>query len=138
MKELKMFRKYLNEGVVNEGVNLDDKLNTLKDLDSWMDSEELEDTFDDLVLGLNAKFGDQLVDSFFRGSNWDYKDDSEREKYLNGDKGTTKREMVAVILDFHINDMLVMFDTEEEDERHIKFRSLLRDKAREKLNITIN
>tara|TARA_B110000902_G_scaffold243354_1_gene295557 strand:+ start:355 stop:1290 length:936 start_codon:yes stop_codon:yes gene_type:complete len=133
-EELTSFRKYLNEGVISEGVNLDDKLDTLEDLDSWMDSEEIDDIFDDLVLDLNDKFGDELLDRF----GWDYKEDDEREKYLDGDMGITRREMIAVILNYHINDNLLMFDTEEEDERYIKFLDDVADKAKEKYKITID
>ena len=49
MKELIAFRKYLTEGVINENINLDDKIDTLEDFKVWLKSDEIKNIIDDIA-----------------------------------------------------------------------------------------
>ena len=82
MKELIAFRKYLNEGVINEGVNLEKKYNNQEELNAGVD--EIANIIDDLISNVehveNSPFnGSSLINNglYFIDEYDDYLEDEE-------------------------------------------------------------
>ncbi len=61
MKELVTFRKYLNEGVINEGVNLDDILDTPQKFNDFVDEIIKDGSLFDKLLNLNFPKIDRVL-----------------------------------------------------------------------------
>ena len=108
MKELVTFRKYLTEGVINEGVNLDDKLDTLEDFNSWMEGDEIVQIFNDIADVENPiRSGDDLIS----GYGWVHREDEEREEMFDDIyKGYTKRETIKKRMDVFYQSTLPVSD----------------------------
>tara|TARA_R110000737_G_scaffold329607_1_gene344860 strand:+ start:289 stop:696 length:408 start_codon:yes stop_codon:yes gene_type:complete len=135
MKELVTFRKFLNEGVINEGVNLDDKLDTLEDFNSWMEGDEIVQIFNDIADVENPiRSGDDLIS----GYGWVHREDEEREEMFNDIyKGYTKKETIKDILRHHFFEV-GFGGTEAEEKEYYQFLDNIEDKAEEKYKITFD
>ncbi len=107
MKELITFRKYLNEGVINEGVNLNDTLDTPEDVMKFVAGRDESD-----YIGEAEKILDDITDvedSYLHGEMiWQnvgefYDEDSfefehYKEEFWDVGKTLTKRDVIKELL----------------------------------------
>jgi hypothetical protein len=123
------------EGVISEGVNLDDKLDTLEDFNSWMESDEIVQIFNDIADVENPiRSGDDLIS----GYGWVHREDEEREEMFDDIyKGYTKKETIKDILRFHFFEV-GFGGTEAEEKEYYQFLDNIGDKAEEKYKITFD
>ena len=125
MKELVTFRKYLNEGVINEGVNLNDTLDTPEDLMKFITGGdesgqygEAETILDDLTDVEGSVIGGETIwhnIGEFNQEEWDderYSLMHFKEKYFDIDKPLTKKDVIFFLLNTALNDM----DFHEDDD----------------------
>ena len=126
----KDFKKQQTEGVI--GVNLDDKLDTLEDFNSWMEGDKIIQIFDDLADVENPlRSGDDLIS----GYGWIFREDEEREEMFNDYyKGYTKKATIKDILEFHLFEV-GFGGTEAEEKEYYRFLGNIEDKAKEKYKI---
>ena len=115
MKELVTFRKYLNEGVINEGVNLNDTLDTPEDIvkyiTGWSDGghsdggfSEAEKVLDDITDVEDSHiYGEIIIGNI---GDWNVEDwDNEysefkyfKEEFFDVDKPLTKKDVIYDLL----------------------------------------
>ena len=110
MKELVTFRKYLNEGVINEGVNLNDTLDTPEDLikyiSDWSDggSSEAEKILDDITDVEDSHISGETIwhnQGDFDQESWDDEGiefEHFKEEFFDVDKPLTKKEVIYSLL----------------------------------------
>jgi hypothetical protein len=160
MKELVTFRKYLNEGIINEGVNLNDTLDTPEDLikyiSDWSDGgfTEAEKILDDIVDVEDSHISGETIwhnQGDFTQEEWD--DDGIefehfKEEFFDVDKPLTKKDVIHHLLanglsyDYYADEGRL--DDEGEDipddwrERQDNAYGLMIQKAKDKYGIDVD
>tara|TARA_R110001606_G_scaffold216934_1_gene364853 strand:+ start:132 stop:614 length:483 start_codon:yes stop_codon:yes gene_type:complete len=156
MKELVTFRKYLNEGIINEGVNLNDTLDTPQELMKFITGGdesgqygEAETILDDLTDVEGSVIGGETVwhnMGEFNQEDWDEEEwyfDVFRDDYFDAGKPLTKKEVIKQLLisglsyDYHAERGIGDDDEVPEDweQRQHSTYSLIAQKAKAKYGI---
>lgn len=156
MKELITFRKYLTEGIINEGVNLNDTLDTPQDLIDFVTGGpesgkygEAETILDDItdvegsVIGGETIWHNQGEFTLEDYEEEEYYLDHYREEFFDVGKPLTKKDVIKQLLSYGLEyDYHAERDVDDNDEvlddweeRQDAAYSLMAQKAKDKYGI---